>query len=141
MPDTAHDLAEALRPPLYRLYRLLRREGEGLGVSGLQFLLLAIIGKNPGIGTAELARMERLRGPTISGHVRTMEAAGLLTRSAGEHEDKRRVGLSVTAKGQAVIDEMQRRRVDWLARRIGHLSEAERTALAAAIAPLARLSE
>lgn len=141
MPDTAHDLAEALRPPLYRLYRLLRRESEGLGVSGLQFLLLAIIGKNPGIGTAELARMERLRGPTISGHVRTMEAAGLLTRSAGEHEDKRRVGLSVTAKGQAVIDEMQRRRVDWLARQIGHLSAAERTALAAAIAPLARLSE
>jgi len=141
MPDASHDLAEALRPALYRLYRLLRRESEGLGVSGLQFLLLAIIGKNPGIGTAELARMERLRGPTISGHVRTMEAAGLLTRSAGEHEDKRRVGLSVTAKGQAVIDEMQRRRVDWLARRIGHLSEAERTALAAAIAPLARLSE
>ncbi len=141
MPDPAHDLAEALRPALYRLYRLLRRESEGLGVSGLQFLLLAIIGKNPGIGTAELARMERLRGPTISGHVRTMEAAGLLVRSAGTHEDKRRVGLSVTVEGQAVIDEMQRRRVDWLARRIGHLSEAERTALAAAIAPLARLSE
>lgn len=141
MPDTAHDLAEALRPALYRLYRLLRRESEGLGVSGLQFLLLAIIGKNPGIGTAELARMERLRGPTISGHVRQMEAAGLLTRSAGTHQDKRRVGLNVTAKGQAVIDEMQRRRTDWLARRIAHLSATERAALAAAIAPLARLSE
>lgn len=141
MPDTAHDLAEALRPALYRLYRLLRRESEGLGVTGLQFLLLAIIGKNPGIGTAELARMERLRGPTISGHVRLMEAAGLITRSAGEHEDRRRVGLTVTAQGQAVIDEMQRRRVDWLARRIAHLSDAERSALAAAIAPLARLSE
>lgn len=141
MPDTAHDLAEALRPALYRLYRLLRRESEGLGVTGLQFLLLAIIGKNPGIGTAELARMERLRGPTISGHVRLMEAAGLIVRSAGEHEDRRRVGLTVTAQGQAVIDEMQRRRVDWLARRIAHLSDAERSALAAAIAPLARLSE
>lgn len=141
MPDTVHDLAEALRPALYRLYRLLRRESEGLGVTGLQFLLLAIIGKNPGIGTAELARMERLRGPTISGHVRLMEAAGLIVRSVGEHEDRRRVGLTVTAKGQAVIDEMQRRRVDWLARRIAHLSDAERNALAAAIAPLARLSE
>lgn len=141
MPDAAHDLAEALRPALYRLYRLLRRESEGLGVTGLQFLLLAIIGKNPGIGTAELARMERLRGPTISGHVRLMEAAGLITRSAGEHEDRRRIGLTVTAQGQAVIDEMQRRRVDWLARRIAHLSDAERSALAAAIAPLARLSE
>jgi DNA-binding MarR family transcriptional regulator len=141
MPDAAHDLAEALRPALYRLYRLLRRESEGLGVTGLQFLLLAIIGKNPGIGTAELARMERLRGPTISGHVRLMEAAGLITRSAGEHEDRRRVGLTATAQGQAVIDEMQRRRVDWLARRIAHLSDAERSALAAAIAPLARLSE
>ncbi|MFK5108583.1 MarR family winged helix-turn-helix transcriptional regulator, partial [Klebsiella pneumoniae] len=87
-----------------------------------------------GIGTAELARMERLRGPTISGHVRLMEAAGLIVRSVGEHEDRRRVGLTVTAKGQAVIDEMQRRRVDWLARRIAHLSDAERNALAAAIA-------
>lgn len=141
MPDPARDLAEALRPALYRLYRLLRRESEGLGVSGLQFLLLAVIGKNPGIGTAELARMERLRGPTISGHVRLLEAAGLLVRSAGEHEDKRRVGLSVTPKGQEVIDEMQRRRTDWLARQIGHLSTPERAALAAAIAPLARLSE
>lgn len=141
MPDAAHDLAVALRPALYRLYRLLRRESEGLGVSGLQFLLLAVIGKNPGIGTAELARMERLRGPTISGHVRTLEAAGLITRSAGEHEDKRRVGLNVTAKGQDVIDEMQRRRTDWLARQLTRLTEAEREALAAAIAPLARLSE
>ncbi len=139
MPDAAHDLAVALRPALYRLYRLLRRESEGLGVSGLQFLLLAVIGKNPGIGTAELARMERLRGPTMSGHVRTLEAAGLITR--GEHADKRRVGLNVTAKGQDVIDEMQRRRTDWLARQITRLSEAEREALAAAIAPLARLSE
>jgi hypothetical protein len=70
--DDALALADDLRPVLHRLYRQLRRETEDLnrGVSPLQNLLLAAIIEHPGIGVADLARIEKLRGPTISGHIK-----------------------------------------------------------------------
>ncbi|WP_457831324.1 MarR family transcriptional regulator, partial [Staphylococcus aureus] len=74
-------LAEALRPVLRRLLRSLRRESRDLGASPLQSLLLVAIVEQPGIGVGELARQENLRGPTISGHIKTLQSAGLVART------------------------------------------------------------
>jgi len=136
--DDALALADELRPVLHRLYRQLRRESEDLdrGVSPLQNLLLAAIIEHPGIGVGDLARMENLRGPTISGHIKRLESAGLLTRAPPQYPDRRRVGLIVTAKGRGSIEAIKRRRRDWLASRLGDLSAAARRAIARAIEPL-----
>jgi DNA-binding MarR family transcriptional regulator len=139
--DDALALADELRPVLHRLYRQLRRESEDLnrGVSPLQNLLLAAIIEHPGIGVADLARIEKLRGPTISGHVKRLESAGLIARAAPLSEDRRRVGLMATARGRASIEAIKRRRRDWLAHQLGTMSFAARRAIRKALGPLSKI--
>ncbi|AYG57957.1 MarR family transcriptional regulator [Rhizobium jaguaris] len=139
--EEAMALAEALRPALHRLYRQLRREVEDPGISPLQALLLVAILRQPGIGVAELARLEKLRGPTISGHIKAMECEGLVTRSAPDPEDRRRNGLIATDKGRALIKGIKQRRTDWLAFELAKLSPEARAAIRAAIGPLGDIGQ
>jgi DNA-binding MarR family transcriptional regulator len=134
-------LAEELRPALLRVYRQLRRESEAHGLSLLQSMLLVTIQHKPGITIGELAELERLRGPTMSGHVKQLEAGGLVLRTSPDPEDRRRVGLVVTEQGAALLEAVRRQRTDWLAQQLGRLSEAGRRALGAAIAPLRELGQ
>ncbi|GBQ86443.1 MarR family transcriptional regulator [Gluconacetobacter johannae DSM 13595] len=138
--DDAADLAETLRPTLHRLYRRLRREDGEAGLSPLQTLLLTVVMDHPGIGVAELARRENVRGPTISAHVKSLVAAGLLDRASSPH-DRRRTGLAVTSQGQATIAALRRRRTDWLAGALARLSPDARQAIRAAIEPLAEIGQ
>lgn len=134
-------LAEALRPILHRLMRELRRESHHEAVSPLQALLLASIAKHPGIGVSELAALENVRGPTISGHIKAMEGMGLVERAAGDPDDRRRVGLVATKKARDIIKAIKRNRTDWLTRRLAALAPAEREAIRAALDPLSRIVE
>lgn len=139
--EEAHAIAEALRPALHRLHRKLRREIDDPGPSLLHALLLVAILRQPGIGVAELARQEKLRGPTISGHVKAMERDGLIIRSEPDPNDRRRNGLIPTDKGRELIHSMKQRRTDWLASELVKLSPEGRAAIRAAIGPLGELGE
>ncbi|MBM7044481.1 MULTISPECIES: MarR family winged helix-turn-helix transcriptional regulator [Rhizobium] len=139
--EESHALAEALRPALHRLYRQLRRESDDPGLSPLHALLLLAITREPGIGVAELARMEKLRGPTISGHVKAMERDGLITRSEPDPSDRRRNGLIATAKGKELMRSMKQKRTDWLASELAKLSPDERAAIRAAVGPLGEIGQ
>jgi DNA-binding MarR family transcriptional regulator len=134
-------LADALRPALLKASRALRRESQRAGVSQLDSQLLGAVKKNPGIGVSALAEREQMTRASMSGHVKRLEAAGWIERAAAEPQDRRRVGLSLTAKGARALDAIRRRRNDWLAAGLARLSREERAALAAAAAPLARLAE
>jgi len=133
-------LADELRPVLLRVSRALRREAQRAGVSALDAQLLGAVKKNAGIGVSALAEREQMTRASMSGHVKRLEAAGWLAR-AGEAGDRRRVGLTLTAKGARALDAIRRRRNDWLAAGLARLSREERAALAAATEPLARLAE
>jgi DNA-binding MarR family transcriptional regulator len=132
----AMDIAEGLRLALRRLLREFRRESHDLGLSKLQMILLVAIREHPGIGVGELARLENLRGPTVSPQIKALEAAGIVAREAPNPADRRRVGLVATEKGRAIIETLQRNRMDWLTRRIAELSPESRRALRNAIGPL-----
>jgi DNA-binding MarR family transcriptional regulator len=134
-------LAEGLRPVLLRLSRQLRRESQQAGLSPLDALLLGWIKKRDGIGISELADAEQMSRPSMSAHVKRLEAAGWIARQAPDNEDKRRVGLTLTAAGAKALDAVRRRRNDWLARRLAGTSEADRAALSAAIGALETLTE
>jgi DNA-binding MarR family transcriptional regulator len=138
-PDDTNALADALRQPLLRLYRRMRRETQDPVISPLQNLLLALIIKHPGIGVGALAEMERLRGPTISGHIKQMEAAGLVTRTPPDPKDRRRTGLVATEEGRRMVEALRQQRTDWLARQLAALSPEERQAIRAAIPALTAL--
>ena len=133
-------LANELRVALMRLIRQINRESFGAeqSTSTLQTLLLVSVHEQPGIGVGELAAREKLRGPTISGHIKQMEAADLLRRTA-DPLDRRRVGLYLTEHGKATLEEMRQRRLDWLARELAALTDAERSAIQNAIGPLSRI--
>src|SRR5579863_4532709 len=134
-------LADALRPALLKASRALRREALRAGVSALDAQLLGAVKKNPGVGVSELADREQMTRASMSGHVKRLEGAGWVARSAAAEDDRRRIGLSLTAKGAKALDAIRRRRNDWLAARLAQLSPSERAALAAAAGPLVRLAE
>jgi DNA-binding MarR family transcriptional regulator len=134
-------LADALRTSLLRASRLLRREAQRAGVSALDAQLLGAVKKNAGIGVSALADREQMTRASMSGHVKRLEQAGWLERSAPDGDDRRRFGLTLTAKGAKALDAIRRRRNDWLAAQLAKLTPDERAALAAAAGPLERLAE
>jgi DNA-binding MarR family transcriptional regulator len=131
------DLAGQLRPLLLRLSRELRREIHSLGVTGGQVSLLAAIKHQPGITGSELADRERVSAPAMSAQLARIEAAGLIERTRGT--DRRRVGLTLTAEGTKVLRSVRKRRTAWLAARLDRLTDHERRAVEAALAPLEKL--
>jgi DNA-binding MarR family transcriptional regulator len=133
-------LAEELRPALLRASRQLRREAQRAGVSALDAQLLNALRKRPGAGVAELALGEQMTRPSMSGHVKRLEAAGWIARDASDPNDGRRVGLRLTPSGVKALEAIRRRRNDWLARRLSALGEEGRAALAAAVEPLRLLA-
>ena len=133
-------LAEALRPGLLRVSRLLRREAQKAGVSAVDAQLLGYISKHPGVGGGELADAEQMSAPSMSAHLKRLEAAGWIGREPPRADDRRRVGLRVTAAGEAALLAIRRQRNEWLAARLAALTAKERRALAAAGGPLRRLA-
>jgi DNA-binding MarR family transcriptional regulator len=137
-PTDLATLAEALRGPLLRVSRRLRQEAQKAGLSVQDALILGHIRKHPGVGVSDLADAEQISRPTMSAHIKRLEAAGWLARS-DDAQDGRRSGLAVTASGARKLEAIQRLRNDWLSARLALLTDAERQRLADAAAPLLRL--
>jgi DNA-binding MarR family transcriptional regulator len=147
MTNTSRDeqiarLSEDLRTALKGIVRQMRRDTERQeqGLSLMQAMLLHVIHEHPGIGVAELARMQQVRSPTMSGQVKALETAGLVERAAQEH-DRRRSGLHVSPAGHAALRQLRDRRHDWLSQRIARLSPGQMAALADAIDALNILAD
>lgn len=140
MPDQLDPtlLADSLRAPLLRVSRRLRQEAQRAGSSALDALVLGQIRRRPGIGVSELAEAEQMSRPSMSGHVKRLEAAGWVDR-ADDAQDGRRCGLQITVAGEAQLDAVRQRRNDWLAARLARLDPEARAALAAAQEPLLQL--
>lgn len=131
-------LAETLRAPLLRVARRLRQEAQRAGVSALDALLLGQIKRNPGIGVCDLADAEQMSRPTMSSHVKRLEAAGWIDR-ATKAEDGRRTGLAISPSGEQQLEAIRRHRNDWLAARLSKLDPEARDRLEAAAGPLLQL--
>jgi DNA-binding MarR family transcriptional regulator len=130
-------LANQLRPVLLKLNRELRREIHSLGVTGGQVSLLAAIKHNPGITASELAERERVSAPGMSGHLVRLEAANLIERTRAQ--DRRRIGLFLTAEGEKVLKSVRNKRTAWLAGRLERLEPDERERIEGSIDALEKL--
>jgi DNA-binding MarR family transcriptional regulator len=135
--DTA-EVADRLRPVLLRLARELRRETEALGVTSRQATLLWLVREHPGLTLRELAALERISAPSLSGHVDRLEGAGLLERVRSS-DDRRRVVLRLTPAGAALTRRVRSRRTTWLTTRLGELDPDQIDAIERAIEPLSAL--
>jgi DNA-binding MarR family transcriptional regulator len=142
MINVANDsgtLANQLRPVLLRIARELRREVHSLGVTGGQVSLLIQIKKHAGITASELAALEGISAPGMSGHIARLETANLIERTRAT--DRRRIGLTVTEAGERVLVNVRKRRNAWLVEHLRELTDDERDALEAALPALERLLE
>jgi len=131
-------LAETLRAPLLRLSRRLRHESLKVGLSAQDAIIMGFIRRYPGSGVSALADFDQTSRPTMSSHVKRLEALGWVRR-AEDANDGRRSGLTVTTAGIRKLDLLKRRRNDWLVERLALLSPAERDGLAAAAPALHKL--
>jgi DNA-binding MarR family transcriptional regulator len=139
-PPDVSVLADGLRPSFLKIGRLLRREAQSVGLSPLDATLVNAVSKREGVGVSELAELEQTSRPTMSAHVKRLEAAGWIKRLPPPDEDKRRFGLALTPSGRKALDAVRRRRNDRLAERLAKLTPEARAALAEAIGPLAQLA-
>ena len=136
-------LSEDLRTALKGIVRQMRRDTDrqDQGLSLMQAMLLHLIHEHPGIGVAELARMQQVRSPTMSSQVKALEAAGLVERTAPHEQDRRRSGLHVSPAGHTAMRQLRDRRHDWLSQRIARLTSDQMDALTGAIDALNILAD
>jgi DNA-binding MarR family transcriptional regulator len=133
-------VANELRPVILRLARELRKETEQLGVTGRQATLLGVVQQNPGLTLRALAQEEGISAPALSGYVDRLERLRLLERTRSDI-DKRRVGITITPEGERLLRRIRERRTTWLIERLSRLDPDELATVAAAVAPLLRVTE
>jgi DNA-binding MarR family transcriptional regulator len=93
------------------------------------------------MGTAQLAKSERVRPQSMGQTLAELEAHNLIERRA-DPADGRRTLLELTDTGREVLAEERRRRDGWMARGIeAELDDDERLVLAHAVELLDRLSK
>ena len=120
-----------------RLSRRLRQERTETELSASQFSTLAWISVDGPLTIGRLAELERVTAPSMNRTVNCLVDAGYVTRSSAP-DDGRKVLVSTTEEGDAVVRETRRRRDAWLAKRFAALTPAERETLAAATIILRR---
>lgn len=137
IPHRSRQLLEGI----YLIMRRLRRESfskAGLGQPDL--MILGSLRKAPGRGVSELAAEGGVSGPTMSAQIKRLEASGLIVREPTLDGDRRRVSLTLSPRAEAMIDTMLSESSDWMAERIGELSDEEREALFQALRPLGKIA-
>jgi DNA-binding MarR family transcriptional regulator len=133
-------LAEDLGAVLARLYGFLRRAILPKEMSLSQALALATLRDMGAQRVSDLADLERVRQPTCTGLVNTMEAQGWVRRTVDD-ADRRVVLVELTPEGREVLEAITEARAALLDRHLNTLTEIEREALAAALPGLKRLTE
>lgn len=98
---------------------------------------LFALGRREESTAGQVAEMARMSPASITGLLDDLERAGIARRRRGE-SDRRRVLVSLTAEGRALLE---RRRGDWEARFGARLEGLGDEELAAAIEVIGRISE
>ncbi len=87
-----------------------------------------------------LAERERVTPPSMNRTLNTLEQSGLVTRSP-DPDDARKVIVTITDAGLALIRETRRLRTRWFSQQLAALPPEDRVALEAVIPVLRRLAE
>src|SRR5216110_1485347 len=124
-------LAATLRDAITRLNRRLRQARPMGDLTMTQLSALTSLELAGALTPRELADVERVQPPTLTRIVAKLEERGLVQRSP-HPTDGRQVILGASQTGRAVVAENRRARDEWLATRLGGLTQDERDTLARA---------
>jgi DNA-binding MarR family transcriptional regulator len=135
----APHLASRLRLAVARTARRLRQEAGG-GLSPTLTAALAAIENHGPLTPSELADRERIKRPTATRLIATLEEAALVTRT-GDPSDRRSSLIAITPEGRELLRTLRTRKDAYLAQRLRTLSAEDRETLDRAADLLERLLE
>jgi DNA-binding MarR family transcriptional regulator len=124
---------------LERLVGWLRRRTALPGYSVTSKLTLSRLAADGPARISDLARLEGVSQPAMTGLVNRLEGEGLVRRAA-DPTDARAALVALTDSGRAFVEARRAERVRLLADRVGQLSDADRRAILDALPALDRLS-
>ena len=129
------DLADRLHSTAIHLLRQVRVEDRASGIGPAQLSALSILVFGGSKSLKQLAAIEQVKPPTMVRIVQGLVEQRLAATRA-DKEDGRKLQISATARGRALMQRARLRRVESLARMLGEKSVAERAEIASAIAIL-----
>ena len=135
----APHLASRLRLAVARTARRLRQEAGG-GLSPTLTAALASIENHGPLTPSELADRERIKRPTATRLIGTLEEGGLIVRTS-DPGDRRSSLIAITPEGRELMRTLRTRKDLYLARRLQRLSAEDRETLDRAAELLERLLE
>jgi DNA-binding MarR family transcriptional regulator len=116
-----------------------RAVGEPLGLRPVEYTILSLIGEQPGMTPARLARLLAVTAPNITAWLTKLEARALVERSTSA-QDRRVQLLQLTAEGRRVARSATQRLVDNEAAALQTLSRGERLLLNELLCKVAALA-
>ncbi|MDF1596820.1 MAG: MarR family transcriptional regulator [Acidimicrobiia bacterium] len=123
MNGAREEAAGSLWLSVARLARRLRQESMG-DLTPSQRSVLATLDRRGPLRMGELASIEGVSRPSITGIIGRLEGSGLVTREPSP-EDARSTIVRLTAPAREILDTTSRRRSAFLAKRMTHLSDEE----------------
>jgi DNA-binding MarR family transcriptional regulator len=115
-------------------------QDESLGLNPNQLSAMSVLLNSGDQLMGELAARERVRPPSMTRIVNSLEERGFVTRRL-DPRDHRQCLVSLTDSGRQVLLANRRRRDQWLAVRIAGLDPAEREVLRHAVAVLEKVNQ
>jgi DNA-binding MarR family transcriptional regulator len=126
-------LSTELRGATLRLARRLRQQKADDELSDAQFNVLTFLSRQGATTPNELSAWEHVTPPSMNRTLNALEAEGYVTRTPVE-TDGRKVLVTITADGEAIVAETGRKRDAWLDKRLAELSAEQRRVLVEATA-------
>lgn len=134
--DDAHVVLDALRRIVQVLRESSRAAEQELGVTGAQLFVLTTLREAEPLSVNELAERTRTHQSTVSVVVKRLALAGLVRRDASDL-DARRVVLSLTARGRALLARSPGTAQERLVASVEAMPRSERAALASSLGRVA----
>lgn len=135
--DADAELAARLRLSVMRLARRLRQQADP-DVTASQLSALSSLERCGPLTLGELSAAERVRPPTMTRIVSSLDELGLVTRTA-DPADRRVARVAISGDGRRFVDRSRHRKDAYLAARMAALGPADRAAMAGAVAALEHL--
>jgi DNA-binding MarR family transcriptional regulator len=133
-------LASVLRISVMRLSRRLRNQrAADHQLTANQLGVMSTVNRHGALTIGEIAALEKVRPPSTTRTVSSLEALGLAVREA-HPTDGRQVVVRLADEGRRILAEDRKRRDAWLARRLRELSPDEKEILRQAAPILERLA-
>lgn len=131
-------LAASLRLAVGRLARRLRQHSLD-SLTPSQLSVLATLERDGPLRMGELARIENITPPSITGIVARLEEKKMVARSS-DPDDARSTVVAITRSGSGSLDAVRRERTAFLATQLQTLRSDERDLLRSAVEVLDKLS-